>query len=163
MNGDPSVWQNALPEAIGGGVVALVLMGFERWRDSRKRNESLAKARFAVKTELRTLRQAALLMRDLDRAHHPRPLRGFALAPLVQLAMDGLGKPDLEAGLATILGLVDQCNGLVMTIAIETTGVNRAMGDHDETVSNATAKLRESAVDLILGIDAFDRLVDIQF
>lgn len=160
MSGEPSIWQGALPEALGGGTVALVLLGLERLRDHLKRKETLSKARFAIKTELRTLRRAAVSMQDMGETQVPNQLRGFALAPLVQVSMEGLGQPDLEAGLASVLGYIDQCNSLALSIAIESIGVNRAMGDHEETVAAAMAHLKEATSTLISSIDAFDRLVD---
>jgi hypothetical protein len=56
-----TVWNNALPEAIGGGAVAIVLLTMERIRAHFSRRTTLKKARAAALTEVDAIRSAATL------------------------------------------------------------------------------------------------------
>lgn len=153
-------WQNAIPEAIGGATVALIVFVAEWIRGGIVRSRQIGKARFAALTELRTIRSSANSVLEAEAMPaEVHPLRTSALQSLVQIGMEGLGKPDHEAALAVICEEVDTFNALTLRLVIETSGISRAMGDHSQTVSGLWTSLQQAARRIVENVDGLARLL----
>lgn len=149
-----NIWANAVPEAIGGGSVAVVLLFVEwvreRWRHSAK----ISKARAAADSELQSLRSvAAALSEGRDADSRPGRLDAGPLTSLIRLGMERIGDLDTEAALARVRGGVEVCNGHSETLAREASSVGRAMGDHAAVVAGLVVAQKDAAKCLVRMID----------
>lgn len=159
----PAFWEIVLAQALGGAVVAFLVLVVERLLKYLAARDNLKKARFAVLRELTTIRTMARSASNPGEARYVlRPLRYSALCSLVQVSLEGLGRPDYEAALGTITDEIESFNALAQQLTFESFGVSRAMGDHDERCDAIRRELSTAAERVIESADAFTRLVQRQ-
>jgi hypothetical protein len=155
-----SVWDTALPEAVGGAAVAIVVLLTEWTRLHLNRKARIAKAEFAARAELHLVRAAANLVAEGEAIPAEiQPLRYASLASLVRSGMERVGDPDYELSLGRISDETDLYNGLVLRLLLESSGVNRAMGDHPSAMSGLNQSAQQSAGRLVTALDELGTLL----
>lgn len=152
---------SALPEAIGGAVVAIVLIAFERWRAHVERKEKEKRAKSAILIELRgyIFSLDAFLQAKPDERH----LRNFSIATiatLIRVNLEELGTPSFESALGDIQILSDQFNMSLNQLQFEKLGINRAMSDAAEVNDRRNAQVQLQGTELLSLLRSVKEMVE---
>lgn len=154
------VWEQALPEAIGGAAVALIVLATDSVRSRRARGARIRKAGEAAATELASKRTAASLVADgRVPPDQVRQIPQGGLASLVQVGMERIGDAEVDVALARVSEELECFNGTALRLAVETTGVSRAMGDHDSRTAELYASAQSRAKAVVEALDELDTLL----
>ena len=95
--------EGALPEAVGGMLVTLIVLSYERIRDSNQRKKDFDRSRLAALSELRRMRDRVETHRALLEGTVPFEIPVTSIEALIRISMNGIGRPEFEAGAAAVV------------------------------------------------------------